>query len=666
MNELILKIILSFVYMLLSKEEENNYSEITITINGTGFQQILSDSDGCYDVPSFFNSLPNEILINGAKTNITNKEVNIENSGITINNITMRWNYSLTNCNNMFKDLTNIIDFDFSKFDTSKVTEMKCMFYKCRGITSFNLSRFNTSLVNNMQDMFSDCSKLTKLDLYNFDTSQVTDMHHFVYQCSNLISINLKSFDTSKVINMTGMFEACNSLNSLDVTNFKTSSVTSMWAMFHLCSKLEYLDLRNFNTSLVTNMEIMFKDCCSLKYLNLNNFNTSKVKSKNNMFINVSNSLIFCLNETKGEKIISLLSDFTNNCSFLTSFNYSKKFIIKKNIWIDECFKDDTYKFEYNDKCYEYCRSNTNISYNNSYLCEKINNLIDDCEANDFFNGKCNITSKNKDVNSKDKDNMIEKIENSIKNGTMDSLISNVFKGENFIVKEDDLTYQITSTTNQIENKNKNNNISTIILGKCEEILKRQYNISENLALLIFKIDYFKQGALIPIIGYEIYHPITKIRLDLNYCNNTSINIYIPVSINEDNLLKYDPNNEYYNDECIPSTTENGTDILLNDRQNEFNNNNMLLCENGCSYNGYINKTSKCECDVKFQQIIISELVNNKNVLTYNFTNKNDMITMKCYYTLFTKDGLVKNIGSYLLLFIILIFISSGIFFYKC
>ena len=664
MNELILKIILSFVYMLLSKEEENNYSEITITINGTGLQQILSDSNGCYGVSSFFNSSPNEILINGVKTNITNKEVNIENSGININNITMRWNYSLTNCNNMFKGLNNIIDFDFSKFDTSKVTEMKCMFCNCTGITSFNLSRFNTSLVNNMRDMFSDCRKLTKLDLFNFDTSQVTDMHHFVYQCYNLTSINLKSFNTSKVINMTGMFEACISLNSLDVSNFNTSSVTSMWAMFHLCSKLEYLDLRNFNTSLVTNMEIIFKDCCSLKYLNLNNFDTSKVTNNNEMFTNISNSLILCINETKGDTNIKSLSNFINNCSFLTSFNYSKKFIIQKNIWIDECFKDDTYKFEYNDICYKYCPQNTNISYNNSYLCEKINGSIDDCEANDFFNGKCNITSKNIDINSKDKDNMIEKIENSIKNGIMDSLIENVLNGENYIAKEDDLIYQITSTTNQ--NENKNNSISTVILGKCEEILKKQYNINENLALLIFKIDYFKQGALIPIIGYEIYHPITKIKLDLNYCNNANINIYIPVSINEDNLLKYNPNNEYYTDECIPSTTENGTDILLNDRQNEFNNNNMLLCENGCTYIGYVNKTAKCECEVKFQQIIISELVDNKNVLTYNFTNKNDMITMKCYYTLFTKDGLVKNIGSYLLSFIILIIISSGILFYKC
>ena len=39
---------------------------------------------------------------------------------------------------------------------------------------------------------------------------------------------------------------------------------------------------------------------------------------------------------------------------------------------------------------------------------------------------------------------------------------------------------------------------------------------------------------------------------------------------------------------------------------------------------------------------------------------------MKCYYTLFTKDGIVKNIGNYILLFIILSFIISGILYYKC
>ena len=42
------------------------------------------------------------------------------------------------------------------------------------------------------------------------------------------------------------------------------------------------------------------------------------------------------------------------------------------------------------------------------------------------------------------------------------------------------------------------------------------------------------------------------------------------------------------------------------------------------------------------------------------------MISMKCYDTLFSKDGLLKNIGSYILLFSILFFVVSGIIFYKC
>ena len=46
-----------------------------------------------------------------------------------------------------------------------------------------------------------------------------------------------------------------------------------------------------------------------------------------------------------------------------------------------------------------------------------------------------------------------------------------------------------------------------------------------------------------------------------------NINISIPVSINEENLFKYNPNNEYYNNICFPFTTDKGTDIILIDRK---------------------------------------------------------------------------------------------------
>ena len=110
---------------------------------------------------------------------------------------------------------------------------------------------------------------------------------------------------------------------------------------------------------------------------------------------------------------------------------------------------------------------------------------------------------------------------------------------------------------------------------------------------------------------------------------------------------------------------------MINDRHAEFNDNNMSLCENECTFTGYDveTKKSKCECGIKNKEFVISELINQTDILSYNFTSKeksSNMITMKCYYTLFTKNGLANNIGSYILIFITCFFISLGILFYKC
>ena len=106
-------------------------------------------------------------------------------------------------------------------------------------------------------------------------------------------------------------------------------------------------------------------------------------------------------------------------------------------------------------------------------------------------------------------------------------------------------------------------------LGDCEERLKKIYNIDNNLSFIIFKVDYYKEGSLIPVICYEIFHPLNYTQLDLNYCKDILIQLNIPVSIDKDNYFKYDPNSDFYNDECYTYMTENGTDIILNDRQNE-------------------------------------------------------------------------------------------------
>ena len=172
-------------------------------------------------------------------------------------------------------------------------------------------------------------------------------------------------------------------------------------------------------------------------------------------------------------------------------------------------------------------------------------------------------------------------------------------KKEDIITTKGNIQFQITTSDNQKNNTNKNT--STIDLGDCEKILKEVYDIDKSLPLIIFKIDYFSPDSLIPIIGYEIYHPLNKSKLDLKYCEDILIKLNIPVNIDESKLFKYDPNSEFYNDNCFSYTTENGTDIILNDRKQEFSDNNLSLCENNCNYNGY-NKDSKqssCDCEVK-------------------------------------------------------------------
>ena len=232
----------------------------------------------------------------------------------------------------------------------------------------------------------------------------------------------------------------------------------------------------------------------------------------------------------------------------------------------------------------------------------------------------------------------------------------------------DGVQYQITTTENQ-----RIKNISTLYFPICESILKDKYKIDKNSPLIIFKIDYFSQDSLIPIIGYELYHPFNKSKLNLKYCNNTKIKFNIPVSIDDNKLFKYNLNSDYYNDDCFAYSTEKGTDIILKDRKQEFTDKKLYLCENDCNYTGYdkINKQSICICNINNKIELISEIINNSNILSNNSRTNygkysySSINAIKCFKTLFSKNGLKNNISSYIMIFFIIQFIISTIFFFK-
>ena len=97
-------------------------------------------------------------------------------------------------------------------------------------------------------------------------------------------------------------------------------------------------------------------------------------------------------------------------------------------------------------------------------------------------------------------------------------------------------------------------------------------------------------------------------------------------------------NSGYYRDSCYSYTTENGTDIILNDRKKEFGSNNLSLCENNCNYVGYNpkNKQSICNCDIKDKMESISEISENTEKLSNAFSSdssssSNNIISIKCF-----------------------------------
>ena len=191
----------------------------------------------------------------------------------------------VTDMSCMFCDCSSLTTLDLSNFDTSEVTNMHSMFCRCSSLTNLDLSNFYTPKLHTMWSMFFCCYSLTTLDVSNFDTSKVTDMSAMFCDCSSLTTLDVSNFDTSKVTDMSAMFCDCSSLTTLDVSNFDTSKVTNMSTMFSGCSSLTILDLSNFNTSEFTNMKSMFSRCSSLATLYISsNFNILNVKYKENIF----------------------------------------------------------------------------------------------------------------------------------------------------------------------------------------------------------------------------------------------------------------------------------------------------------------------------------------------------------------------------------------------
>lgn len=213
-----------------------------------------------------------------------------------------------------------------------------------------------------------------------------------------------------------------------------------------------------------------------------------------------------CYEKCKYFYYYDLLNEY--HCSEKNECPKGYKKVVDQMKCILNCSDNGDYKYEYKDSCYPSCPEGTILS-KFDYLCEKItqenclyvdnnNKCIKECNGTNFFNNLCKINNNNNitinhTIDSNAKDNLIKDIEEELMKGSMDSLIENITKGNksDLIIKEKDISYQITTTENQ--NNNEYNDISLIQLGECENILRRIYNISKSLSLLILKLIIISQ-----------------------------------------------------------------------------------------------------------------------------------------------------------------------------
>ena len=283
------------------------------------------------------------------------------------------------------------------------------------------------------------------------------------------------------------------------------------------------------------------------------------------------------------------------------------------------------------------------------------------CNYIELLNNRCyinNVTKENFDIITKE-------IRNIINNTYITSDTNIVIEGSNSL-------YQIISSLNMNDNKNKN--ISIIDFGECEIILKREYHIDY---LLVFKIDTKMNNSSATILNYEVYNPITLEMLDLSLCQDTKINTYTNYNPSQESLNKiiklnesgydlYNINDSFYQDLCSPFTSENGTDILLSDRIADYYE-NISLCEDGCTYKNYNYETKKvqCECQIKKEiEITINEV--DKDNFFSSFINSDtfsNIKVLKCFKLVFSLNGQSNNIGSYIFILIIFVLFTLSIIF---
>ena len=360
------------------------------------------------------------------------------------------------------------------------------------------------------------------------------------------------------------------------------------------------------------------------------------------------NSINNCIN--KGYKIFNN-ECYVNGCPINTIIDENKNNYCK-------CINPFYTNLENKQICSENSRCIKGYPFENTLTHE----CTKKCESNKLLNGECIINNQN--IEADELKIITYNIKDIINDTNFDIKNEKILEGNN-------ITYEIKS----LENNNFDKSSSFLNFGECGRKIKEENNIDN---FFILKYDVIQNESLSTSVEYEIYHPESRIKLDLSICNYLNIHLNMQLGqylIDLYNQLKeygydmFNRNDKFYTDICSTYTSENGTDMILSDRRKTFFRDLDELCGNDCEFAGYDfdNLDLSCNCVPKNQiNYEITKIKFNKNKLGsyFKISTYANLAVLKCYKLAFSKEGQKSNYGSYLILILTFFIILLMILFY--
>ena len=415
------------------------------------------------DISNLFDSCSKLISIDLSvfeKSNINNMEGTFSNCDsleiINFGNINTSF---VRNMSSLFYRCKSLTSVNLSNFDSSSVIDTSYMFFECSNLNYLDLTNFVTPKVMNASNMFNGCSSLLYLDFPNFNSKDLIDITKMFYGCESLIYLNLFSFNLMDSVKKNFLFFNVPSYTKYCIKNPSTELLLNINNnnCSHACfKKNRKLDIYNKTcTELCINNKILYEynNMCYIKcpkrtFVNgpiCEELNESMTKIPEGYYFDLSEQLfkkcyVSCKScnyggnhknhnciECKSNYIFFNDSTYKTNCYrkceyyfFFDDLNnyyhcteknecpekYNKVILDKKKC-INDCKKDNTYKYEFNNQCLKSCPKDTYYNeddkicyYYNNYMNtsdEEIKHINEDeiINTNLFINSSNDIPKTN-------------------------------------------------------------------------------------------------------------------------------------------------------------------------------------------------------------------------------------------------------------------------------